>query len=219
MSIFKKKTPFLKFLSLFLLLPTISISISSLMTSNDDLKIGSEMPLSNIEMKGVDGKTTDLSSYLDKNGLVVVFSCNTCPFVVGSDNFEGWEKQYNTLFRTAKEKNIGFVLVNSNEAKRDGDDSLKEMIKHAKSEGYLMPYLVDKDSKLANAFGAKTTPHVYVFNENKELTYKGSIDNIWDSKRSETIPYLENAMSALLDKTELKENSTPPRGCSIKRTK
>lgn len=189
------------------------------MSSGDDLKIGKTMPLSEVKMTGVDGTESNLSSHIDENGVVVIFSCNTCPFVVGNDGFEGWEKQYNTLYRIAKERKIGFVLVNSNEAKRDGDDSLDEMIKHAKAESYLMPYLVDKDSKLANAFGAKTTPHVFVFNKKKELTYKGSIDNIWDSKRVETIPYLENAMSALIDKTELTENSTPPRGCSIKRTK
>lgn len=76
---------------------------------------------------------------------------------------------------------------------------------------------MDVNSELANAYGAKTTPHVYVVNNQNELIYRGSIDNLWDTKRAELETYLYDVMDHLSDKKELKNNDTPPRGCSIKR--
>lgn len=220
MSISRKKSLFFKLSALFVFIPTLYLLTSSFILNGDDgLKIGKTMPMSSSEMMGVDKKQHSLETLKKSNGIVVVFSCNTCPFVIGNDGFEGWENQYNNLSKTASKKDLGFVLVNSNEAKRDGDDSLDEMIKHAKEANYNMPYVVDQDSKLADAFGAKTTPHVFVFNSKNELIYKGSIDNIWDSKRNETVPYLKNVMDHLTDDIKIIEESTPPRGCSIKRTK
>src|SRR5690606_32918158 len=99
------------------------------------------------------------------------------------------------------------------------DDSFEAMKAHAKNAGYKMPYLVDENSELADAYGAKTTPHVFVINAQNELVYKGSIDNLWDTKRLELEPYLYNVMDHLSTKKELKNNDTPPRGCSIKRIK
>ena len=201
-----------------LLLPTLFLFLSfSIGSGEKELKIGKKAPMTSEELLNIDGQMMSLENLKKENGLIVIFSCNTCPFVVGNDDFEGWEKQYNDLFDKAAENNLGLVLVNSNEAKREGDDSLEAMQKHAEKMGYKMPYLVDVDSKLANAYGAKTTPHVYVLNAKNVLIYKGSIDNIWDSKRTETIPYLHNAIDHLANNTELKNNDTPPRGCSIKR--
>jgi peroxiredoxin len=201
-----------------LFLPTVFVLTSFIIGSGEkELKIGKKAPLASEEMLNIDGQMLSLESLKKENGIVVIFSCNTCPFVVGNDDFEGWEKQYNDLFDKAAESNLGLVLVNSNEAKREGDDSLEAMQKHAKKMGYKMPYLVDVDSKLADAFGAKTTPHVYVLNAKNMLIYKGSIDNIWDSKRTETTPYLYDVMDHLTNGTALKNNDTSPRGCSIKR--
>jgi hypothetical protein len=80
-----------------------------------------------------------------------------------------------------------------------------------------MPYLVDENSKLANAFGAKTTPHIYFFNAEMNLVYTGSIDNIWDNKRKTDVPYLKNAIEAVGNGKKIKTDNTPPKGCSIKR--
>lgn len=187
------------------------------MKGDDGLKIGKKIPMMNAKMVGIDDQEYSLQGLMEETGLVVVFSCNTCPFVVGNDSFEGWEKQYNELYKKAKNAGLGFVLINSNEAKRDGDDSLEKMKEHAKEMGYKMNYLVDADSKLADAFGAKTTPHVFVINKLGKLAYKGSIDNSWDSKRTEDRPYLSEVIEALKNSTELKDEMTQPRGCSIKR--
>lgn len=182
------------------------------------IKKGTVMPLGDQQM--LDVKTNSkiaLKDYKKDKGLIVIFSCNTCPFVVGTPDFPGWERQYNTLFQQATKLNIGFVLVNSNEGKRGKEDSADEMKKHADEKGYQMPYFLDENSTLANAFEAKTTPHVYLFNSDLKLVYSGSIDNIWDNKRAEEIPYLANAMNALVQEKKIKPSSTPPKGCSIKR--
>lgn len=181
------------------------------------LNIGDKLPMADTDMKATDGSAYNLSKVMGKKGLVVVFSCNTCPFVVGSESFAGWEVQYNTLHQLAKDAEIGFVLVNSNAAKRAGDDSMEAMITRSGEKAYTMPYLVDENAALADAFGAKTTPHVYFFNEKGELIYQGAIDNTVDGKRKEDKNYLQQAMQDHVAGKKVSENTTPPRGCSIKR--
>jgi len=181
-----------------------------------ELKLGAKAPMSDLKMKNIDGSELSLVDAKKAKGLIVVFSCNTCPFVVGTEDFPGWEKDYNSLAKLAAEKDLGFILVNSNEAKRTGVDSIDEMKIKAKDRGYTMPYLVDENSVLADAFGAKTTPHVYMFNADLKLVYMGSIDNSWDSKRESDVPYLQNAMNEMLN-GKVSENETKPVGCSIKR--
>jgi hypothetical protein len=194
-------------------------SLQSTKSEEDGLAIGKKMPLMNYEMIGSDDATHTLMDLKEENGLIVVFSCNTCPFVVGSSSFEGWEGQYNDIYEKAQANNIGMVLVNSNVAKREGDDSKEEMAKHKKELGYEMPYVIDKDAKLADAMGAKTTPHVYMFNGSGKLVFKGSIDNSWDTKRESLETYLYDAIAAVGNGTEIPVTSTTPRGCSIKRAK
>lgn len=187
-------------------------------TVSGQLKLKDKAPLSDKLMVSANTESLSLIKAIKKNGLVVIFSCNTCPFVVGTESFPGWELQYNELYAQATKNNIGFLILNSNEGKRAGDDSFIEMKKHAEEKKYNMPYLMDENSALANAFGAKTTPHVYFFNEKLSLIYMGSIDNIWDKNRTQTIPYLMNAMLAKSQGNRIKINHTTPKGCSIKRS-
>jgi len=181
------------------------------------LKTNEIAPMQDVEMKSVDGTLCSLSSLKKDKGLIVVFSCNSCPFVVGSDDFPGWEKQYASLYNEALVNNIGFVLVNSNEGKRAQADSYEEMIKHAKEQNYAMPYVVDEKAALADAFGARTTPHVYFFDQTFKLIYTGSIDNSWDKGRKIDEPYLFNAIKAQGQGKKIKPNATEPKGCGIKR--
>lgn len=181
------------------------------------LSVGDTAVMTDVTMKGIDGNDHTLNQLAGKNGLLVVFSCNTCPFVVGSESFAGWESQYNQLHKVASSHGIGMVLVNSNEGKRSGDDSMEAMTAHAKEKGYSMPYVVDANSALANAFGAKTTPHIYLFDKDMKLIYTGAIDNTVDGKRDSDKTYLLDAINAHAKGGKIKETSTPPRGCSIKR--
>lgn len=197
------------------------VSVASF-AQNEEIKtlpIGERVPMVQHPMANLDGKMMHLEGLTGEKGLLVVFSCNTCPFVVGSDNFEGWEKQYNDLHQFALEHGLKMVLINSNEGKRDQDDSPEAMQKRAKEKGYTMPYLIDKNSELADAFGARTTPHVFLLNQKMELIYTGAIDNKVDGKRSSDENYLKNAIQALNSGKIIEPNATPPRGCSIKRIK
>ena len=182
------------------------------------LEIGSKAPLADQKMMDVSGNELSLDDIKKENGLLVVFSCNTCPFVVGGKG-EGWEGRYNDIYDICQKQEIGMVLVNSNEAKRDGDDSLEEMKAHAKEEGYKSYYVVDEKSALADAFGARTTPHIYMFNNKMELAYKGAIDDSVDSSVNVKEPWLNNAISNLAEGKKIDPNSTKNLGCSIKRVK
>ncbi len=192
-------------------------NISLRKTLDDGLTIGQIAPMSTLEMPNVDNSMQTLEKLKMKKGLLVVFSCNTCPFVVGSSDFAGWEKQYNELHALSQKSEIGMVLINSNEGKRADEDSFEAMQKHAKEMGYTMSYLLDKNSVLANAFGANRTPHVYLLDKDLKLVYKGAIDNAWDPKRTEENNSLKNAIANVSNSEVVKVNTTVAVGCSIKR--
>jgi len=178
------------------------------------LKIGDKAPLTNEKMKDVSGNDYSLADLKKENGLLVIFSCNTCPFVLG------WEDQYPMLSKIGERNKIGMVLVNSNEAKRPGEDSMEEMKDHYAKAGYDVPYVIDQDSKLANAFGANTTPHVYLFDGNMKLVFVGSINDKYEQKdKVATDFWLQNAMAKLGigDAAGINPKETKNLGCSIKR--
>lgn len=194
-------------------------NINEQKTLEEGLNIGKAAPLTTLEMSNVDNTIQTLEKLKMKKGLLVVFSCNTCPFVVGSSDFAGWEKQYNEIHALSQKAEIGMVLINSNEGKRADEDSFEAMQKHAKEMGYTMSYLLDKNSELANAFGANRTPHVYLLDKDLKLVYKGSIDNSWDPKRTEESNSLKNAIANVSNDEIVKVNTTVAVGCSIKRVK
>lgn len=200
---------------------TISAGIAMLFAFSKDkspkgLKIGDKAPMTDVKMKNAVDRDFALDDLKKKNGLIVVFSCNTCPFVVGMNDFPGWEKDYDALNTKAAANELGFVLVNSNEAKRGGDDSFEEMKKRVSEKQYKMPYLLDENSRMADAFGAKTTPHVYFFDKDMKLVYMGSIDNTWDSMRENDEFYLNNAINEI-GKGKISKSTSEPKGCGIKR--
>jgi len=187
---------------------------------SDILEIGTKAPATQLELTDISGEQKTLESLKMENGLLVIFSCNDCPFVVGrGEDTEGWETRYAGLMDYTKENNVGMVLVNSNEAKRPGIDSIEEMKKRAEEQAYSCPYVLDKDSKLADAFGAKTTPHVYLFDADLSLVYKGAIDDNVDAKKDVKKTYLKDALGALLGGKKIDPNTTKNIGCSIKRVK
>lgn len=203
---------------LLIIIPTLHFVTTSYQKGKvKELKVGKSMPMADHSLENINGVNTTLSNSMGEKGILVVFSCNTCPFVVGNDNFEGWEKQYNEIHAYAVERGFSMVLINSNEAKREGADSKEEMIKHAEEKGYTMPYLIDSNSELANAFGAKTTPHVYLFDSNKKLIYRGAIDNAVETGAETKETYLYCALNSSSKGEKIEKTETPARGCSIKR--
>lgn len=196
----------------------ILMSASAQSTEINELNPGDKAPLSDMKMTNIDGQQWSLVDIAGENGTLVIFSCNTCPFVVGREGrTEGWEGRYNEVAGFARENGIGSVLVNSNEAKRKGDDSLEEMKMHAREAGYILPYVVDEGHKLADAFGARTTPHVYLFDSEFRLVYRGAIDDNVDSASEVKDTYLKDAIESMMIGKRVKPAVTKAIGCSIKR--
>ena len=182
------------------------------------LKIGSPLPGELPAMQDVDKREKTLESLKQENGLLVVFSCNTCPFVVGNgEKSEGWETRYLGVYELCLKNKIGMVLINSNTAKRQNVDSMDEMVKRANEKGYRWSYLVDKNNAVADVFGATRTPEVFLFDKASNLAYKGAIDDNVSDAGSVKNHYLKNAISGMANGEKLKTRETKPVGCSIKR--
>jgi peroxiredoxin len=175
-----------------------------------ELEIGAAIPKTDYKMMDVGGKEITLNDAKGENGLLVIFSCNTCPYVKLS------EARIKESAAFAKKNKVGVIIVNSNEAQRDAEDSLEEMKKYAKAQAYDFNYVVDKNSQLANAFGATRTPHVFLFDK-KGLVYRGAIDdNIKDANDAKE-HFLKDAIVAVGTGKAVKTNSSKSVGCSIKR--
>ncbi len=178
------------------------------------LGLGESAPLADREMENVDGEMVSLTGEVGENGLLVIFSCNTCPFVIG------WEDQYPGLHELATENDMGMVLVNSNARFRDGHDSMESMRAHYEEAGYTCKYVVDDNAELANAFGAQTTPHVYLFDSDLSLVFEGSINDKYENRdKVATQEWLRDAMTKLAagEADQIDPSDTQQIGCSIKR--
>jgi len=175
-----------------------------------ELEIGSTMPLKDLELADISGKNITLATAKGDAGTLVVFSCNTCPWVIR------WEDRYVSLANTYAQKGIGMIAVNSNAARFGGEDSLEEMLEHAKNNGYNFPYAQDPESELASAFGATKTPHIYLFNGDDKLVYRGAIDDNAKNAKKVDVPFLANAIDALLAGNPINPQTTKALGCSIK---
>lgn len=176
-----------------------------------ELAIGGKLPKAERKMKDISGKEMSLKDARGKNGLLVIFSCNTCPFVIA------WEDRYLEIARKCKEKGIGMVAVNSNEGKRDGADSLEAMKAHAAEKGYTFPYVLDHSSEAADAFGATRTPQVFLFDKTLILVYRGAIDDNSRDAGQVNKRYLSDAVDAVAAGRTIAVRSTRSVGCSIKR--
>ena len=175
------------------------------------ISINEKMPEVDFELKSVNEQWITINSQTSDNGLLVIFTCNTCPFVVM------WEDRYKLVEQIAEENNIGLVYINSNYKKRKSDDSFERMQKHAKKMDYQFPYLLDEKSKLANIFGAKTTPHIFLFDNKNTLVFKGAIDDNYKEIKKVEKFYLKDAIKQLVSGSEITVSETKAVGCSIKR--
>ncbi len=175
-----------------------------------ELEIGSKIPLFAVKMDQVNGNPISLKDAMGKNGLIVIFSCNTCPWVLA------WEDRYNVIYKKYKDKGFDMVAINSNQGTRNSGDSMSDMKKHAKKAKYEFSYTLDEGSKLANAFGATKTPHVYLFDSNAKLVYKGAIDDNSRNPKKVEDHYLMDALDSMIEGKKIAQVSTKAIGCTIK---
>ena len=192
-------------------LPFLVFAQNTEKTKFQTISINEKMPEVDFELKSVNEEWIRINSQTSDNGLLVIFTCNTCPFVVM------WEDRYKLVEQIAEENNIGLVYINSNYKKRKSDDSFERMQKHAKKMDYQFPYLLDEKSKLANIFGAKTTPHIFLFDNKNTLVFKGAIDDNYKEIKKVEKFYLKDAIKQLVSGSEITVSETKAVGCSIKR--
>ena len=178
----------------------------------DELDIGSEMPLAEVKMADVGGKNVSLKDAMGENGLLVVFSCNTCPWV------NAWEDRYISVSKLSQKKGVGMIAINPNEGSRENGDSMDDMQSRAKKAKYDFYYTLDKESKLASAFGASRTPQIYLFNNKGTLVYRGAIDDNARRPRKVENPSLMDAINAMVAGEKINTASTKALGCGIKYT-
>lgn len=175
------------------------------------LPIGSSIPLADIKMKDISGKKVSIKDAMKNNGILVMFSCNTCPYVIRN------QSRTKAIAAFAKQNNIGVILVNSNEADRGDGDSFNDMQAYAKRQDYDFYYAVDANSKLADAFGATRTPEVYLFDAKGILQYKGAIDdNPVDENHVKRV-HTKEAINEMLGGKPVSVKESRSLGCAIKR--
>ena len=175
-----------------------------------ELEIGSSIPLANIKMMDISGKMISLNDVKMENGLLVNFSCNTCPWVVA------WQNRYNALAEESNENKIGFITVNPNTRIRDRGEGVSDMREFSKKYEHDFLYALDKEAKLATAFGATKTPHIYLFNGEGKLVYRGAIDDNARKPKKVKNNYLSNAIKAVANGKNIDLAETKALGCAIK---
>jgi len=175
------------------------------------LPLGTKLPEFNLE--GIDGKYYKNEDFSEKNGLLVMFICNHCPFV----------KHINTglvdFTNDLMSKNIGVIGINSNDSSQEkyAEDSIEKMKEYASNLGYQFPYVVDEDQVVAKNFTAQCTPDFFLFNKESELIYRGQFDSSRPGNdKPVTGESLNEAVELYLSSNEILSTQYPSMGCNIK---
>jgi peroxiredoxin len=160
-------------------------------------------------LTGVDGREHTLDSYDGADVLVLIQSCNHCPYV------QGWEGRMKAIQRDYADRGVRLVAFNSNDAESHPEDSFDEMVARAEGEGFNFDYLHDADQSLAAALGSERTPEVFVFDRDRKLVYHGAIDDNRD-ENGVTQHYVRDALDAVLAGGSPETTATPAVGCTVK---
>lgn len=195
----------MKLLLLFTAIGLISFSPTT------ELPIGAALPNADVEMKDISGKEVSLKDAQKKNGLLVMFSCNTCPYVVKN------QQRTKDICNYALQNNVGVILINSNAAQRDDEDSYDAMKQYAKENGYKWYYAVDEKNAMADVFGASRTPENFLFDANGKLVYHGAIDDNPADASNVTRTHLKAAIDEMLGGKDISVKTSRSVGCGIKR--
>lgn len=169
--------------------------------------------VSDFTLKNVDGKMISLSDYKNAKGVIVIFDCNTCPYS------RAYNDRIISLHKEFAPQEFPVVTINSNDAESSGGDSFEEMVAKAKSKNYDFPYLTDDTQRVARAFGATNTPHVFVLRREANsfiVAYIGAIDNNSRNGALADKKYVEDAVNALLSGNAVPTQKTRAVGCGIR---
>jgi peroxiredoxin len=171
------------------------------------LDLGKQAP--DFDLPGVDDKQYSLGSFADSPVLVVVFTCNHCPYS------KAYEDRLVSIQRDYSSKGVRLVAINSNDEKAYPEDSFPDMVKRSKDKGFNFPYLRDETQETVTAYGAVCTPHVFAFDKGRTLRYRGRVDDSRDLSKV-TVHDLRNALDELVAGKDVRVSDSRPFGCSIK---
>ena len=175
--------------------------------ATDTLKIGSLAP--DFNLPATDGKKYSLNTFTGKKALVVVFSCNHCPYVQAyEDRIIEIQKDYS--------KDVQVIAISSNEDINYPEDSFENMKVRAQTKKFNFPYLHDETQNIAKAYGATHTPEIFLFDKERKLVFHGKIDDNWQEPQSVKSKYLRNAIDELLSGKQISVPETFTIGCTIK---
>ena len=178
---------------------------------NFDLPLGSPLPQENLKLKDVSGNEVSMKEAIKSNGLLVMFSSNTCPYVMRN------QQRTKEICDFALKNNVGVIILNSNEGGRDDGDSFEAMQSYAKKQSYGWYYAVDKNNVIADAFGANRTPECFLFNKDAKLVYHGAIDDNPQDATKVKRSHLKEAITETITGKEVSIKESRSVGCNIKR--
>ena len=175
------------------------------------LSIGQPAPIFNL-LDTVSGKNVSIEKYRGKSkALCVIFSCNHCPWVIK------YEERLIALGKEYSDKGVGIVIISSNDVAKYPQDGPAAMMKRAAEKGYPFPYLFDQSQDVAHAYGAQVTPHVFLFDGDLILRYRGGIDDNAEMEARPTRHYLKDAIDSIFSgNNEISITTTRAVGCGIK---
>jgi peroxiredoxin len=169
------------------------------------IKLGDQAP--SFDLPDTDGQSHTL--YNGDAPTVVVFTCNHCPYALA------WQDRINDAAREYGERGVRFLAINPNDADRYPGDSYEAMKERVSQEDWSLPYLRDESQEVARAYGAQTTPDVFVLDAEGRLRYRGAPDEDYGDP-SKNASWLRAALDALLEGRAPEPAETKPVGCSVK---
>jgi len=169
--------------------------------------LGAEAP--QFDLPGVDGQSHSLDSYAEADVLVLVQSCNHCPYV------QAWEGRLSAIASDYADRGVRVLAINSNDVVSHPEDSFEEMQKRSREQGFAFDYLYDEPQTVAQSLGAERTPEVFVYDRHRRLRYHGAIDDNRD-ETGVSQRYLRDALDAVLAGQDPPVAETPPVGCTVK---
>ncbi len=172
------------------------------------LELGAKAP--DFSVVGTNGKNYSLADFESASTLVVFFTCNHCPFVVGSDEVT------RATAEKFQDKGVAFIGINSNSEKTNPTDDFDQMVLRMKEHNFPWIYARDASQEVAQAFGALRTPHFYVFDADRKLVYCGrGVDQPRDTSKMQ-VNDLEKALAEVTAGQSVSVPLTNPIGCNVK---
>lgn len=168
-----------------------------------------DLPIANAEVDGRPGPTRSLDDFSEADALVVVFTCNHCPYA------QHVEPALIGLAQAYQEHGVAFVAICSNDASTHPEDSFDEMAARAEAKGYPFPYLRDESQDVARQYGAVCTPDFFVYDSDRTLAYRGRFDETRPNG-APTGEDLRRALDELLENGTVEMEQHPSIGCDIK---